>query len=74
MEKKKIIIADWGRNLNYLEKKIKADGFEKQLKISNKFEYGNTLINIIPNNTESISDIDSAILVSSKITKSSFKC
>ena len=58
---KKIIVADWGENANYLEKKIKSDGFEKQLKVSNKFEYGNAIINIIPNNTESISDIDSAI-------------
>ena len=65
---KKIIIADWGENPNYLEKKIKSDGFYRQLKVSNKFEYGETMINIIPNNTGSISDIDSAILVSSKST------
>ncbi len=67
---KKILIADWGKNhTNYLERKLASDGFQDLLEISNKKRLGNTLLDIIPNKTGSKSDIDSAIVVSSKVTK-----
>ncbi len=68
---KPILIADWGENRNYLEKKLIADGFEKLISVGNSFEFGNTQIKIIPNDSGSISDIDSALIVSSKASKKS---
>ncbi len=66
---KKIIIGDWGKNkTNYLERKIRSDGFGNLLCISNNETVNDTEINIIPNNTNSISDIDTALIVSSKQT------
>ncbi|MBO8223300.1 hypothetical protein CUB78_06750 [Prochlorococcus marinus str. XMU1401] len=63
---KKIIIADWGDSKgSFLEKKMQSDGFGKFLTVSNNLDFGKTRVNIIPNSTGSISDIDSAILVSS---------
>lgn len=69
---KKIIIADWGKGkVNYLEKKIKSDGFDNFLCISNSEIFNNTELTIIPNITNSNSDIDTALIVSSKSTKKS---
>lgn len=69
---KEILIADWGaNNTNFLEKKIKSDGLEKYLTITNKKIINNTEINIIPNKTGSISDIDTALIVTSKTLKKS---
>ena len=62
---KKILIADWGKKINYLEKIIKSDGLGHLLEITNKKIIGDTDIRIIPNDTGSISDIDSALLVTS---------
>tara|TARA_B100000579_G_scaffold125174_1_gene100867 strand:- start:473 stop:1798 length:1326 start_codon:yes stop_codon:yes gene_type:complete len=68
--KKKIIIADWGKGKsNYLERKIRSDGFGDLLIISNNETINDTEINIIPNDTNSISDIDTALIVSSKRTR-----
>lgn len=68
---KKIIIADWGSQANYLAKKIAADGHSKNLIVSNNLEIGDTLLKIIPNLTGSNSDIDSAIIIASKSSKKS---
>ena len=69
---KDILIANWGnKKSNFLEKKIRSDGFKNIIKIANTFDKGNTRIDLIPNETGSISDIDSAILVSSKLSKKS---
>lgn len=66
---KKIIIGDWGEDkANYLERKIRSDGFGNLLCISNNETFNDTEINIIPNITNSISDIDTALIVSSKKT------
>ena len=68
--KKKIHIANWGGDYpNYLANKLSSDGFANLLEIKNDIEYGNTHLNIIPNKTGSRSDIDSAIIVSSKASK-----
>jgi len=67
--KKKIIIADWGKDKsNYLERKIRSDGFGDLLSISNNEKINDTELNIIPNDTNSISDIDTALIVSSQRT------
>ncbi len=64
---KKIIIADWGEGkTNYLSRKITSDGFGHLLVVKNNTIFNDTEINIIPNITNSVSDIDSAIIVSSK--------
>tara|TARA_B100001250_G_scaffold412904_1_gene445391 strand:+ start:1878 stop:3200 length:1323 start_codon:yes stop_codon:yes gene_type:complete len=65
-ENQKILIADWGEKPNHLARKIKSDGLGDKLKITNRIEINSTVINIIPNDTQSNSDIDSAIIVSSK--------
>ena len=64
--KQKILIADWGDKTNYLARKLISDGLEENLEIRNRIEINNTLIHIIPNDTNSQSDIDTAIIVSSK--------
>ena len=64
---KEILIADWGdKHPNYLEKKLRNDGLEKFLNVKNHKIINDTEINIIPNKTGSSSDIDSALIVSSK--------
>ena len=69
---KEIIIADWGPNKpNYLKRKIESDNLDSNLSVLNERNIGDTIINIIPNETGDISDIDSSILVSSKSTKKS---
>ncbi len=67
-EDKKILIADWESEPNYLKRKLQADGFEKYIIETNDKVFNNTQINIIPNKTDSQSDVDSAILVTSKIS------
>ncbi len=65
--KKSIIIADWGNGkVNYLERKIKSDGFGDLLIVKNCIRFGETELNILPNHTGSESDIDSALIVSRK--------
>ena len=67
--KKKILIGDWGKDkANFLARKISSDGFGNLLCVSNNKTVNDTEINIIPNNTNSISDIDTALIVSSKRT------
>ncbi len=64
---KKIIIADWGNTQpNYLQKKISSDGFSHLIDITNNQIIKDTEINLIPNHTGSINDIDSALIVSSR--------
>lgn len=70
--KKPILIADWGNSKGgFLHKKIQSDGFGNLVKVSNNIDFGNTKVNIIPNITGSISDIDTAILVTSLESKKS---
>ena len=69
---KEILIADWGdKHPNYLEKKLRNDGLEKFLNVNNHKIFNDTEINIVPNKTGSASDIDSALIVSSKSLKKS---
>ena len=68
---KKILIADWEDKPNYLEKKMKSDGLKDNIYVTQKKIIGDTVISIIPNRTESLSDIDSAIVVSSASSKKS---
>jgi UDP-MurNAc hydroxylase len=58
--KKKIIIAD--HNPNYLAGKMRGDGIECTI-LTNPLTIGNTEIQIMPHETGSIGDIDSAIVV-----------
>ena len=66
---KNILVADWGQHPNYLAKKMASDGFGDNLIISNEITFGDTSVKILPNNTGSASDIDSALIVSSKKSK-----
>lgn len=66
---KKLLIADWGQQANYLQRKMVSDGFGSFLLVANNFSVGDTNIQIIPNETGSKSDIDSALIVSSIDTK-----
>ena len=68
-EGKKIIIADWGSKPNYLKRKLQSDGLEDYVIETNYKVFNNTQINIVPNITDSLSDVDSAILVTSKISE-----
>jgi len=61
---KKILLADWGEHPNYLARKMASDGFWDILLLSNEMIIGDTSIRIIPNHTGSLSDIDSALIVS----------
>ena len=64
--KKQIFIADWGKEKsNFLERKLISDGLGELVLKKNSQTIGDTQINIIPNVTESNSDIDSALIVSS---------
>ena len=58
--KKKVIIAN--HTPNHLYGKMKADGIEATILIE-PLVIGNTMIEILPHKTGSISDIDSAIIV-----------
>lgn len=66
---KNILIADWGGHTNYLARKMGSDGLRDNLLISNEITIGDTSIKVIPNSTGSLSDIDSALIVSSKNSK-----
>lgn len=68
---KKILIADWHEDNNFLAKKITSDGFGDNLLVTNELVRCDTSINIIPNKTGSSSDIDSALIVSSRSSKKS---
>ncbi len=57
--KKPIIIGDF--KINYLLNKMKGDNITPEI-ISHK-QIGNTLLDIVPNDTGSINDIDSALIV-----------
>ena len=50
---------------------MKSDGLKDNIYVTQKKIIGDTLISIIPNRTESLSDIDSAIVVSSASSKKS---
>jgi UDP-MurNAc hydroxylase len=65
---KPIWIADWGNQPDYLAKKIESDGLGQHLKAFSELEIGDTLVNIVPNKTGSLSDIDSALIVASRKT------
>ena len=63
---KKLLIADWESKPNYLKRKLQSDGFEEYILETNSKEINDTTINIIPNITDSQSDVDTALLVTSK--------
>ena len=66
---KSILLADWGQSTNYLAKKMASDGFQDNLITSNETTIGDTSIKIVPNQTGSSSDIDSALIVASNKSK-----
>ena len=61
---KQILIADRGNDPNCLSKKIWSDSLGSSLHVANEMAIGDTKLKTIPNSTGSISDIDSALIVS----------
>lgn len=59
--KKTLLIGDY--RLNHLKNKIISDGFDYEI-LTSKFIKGLTTVEIFPHDTNSLSDIDSAMLVS----------
>ena len=60
---KPIFISDWGDRPNYLSRKISSDGFGHLLTVCNEFTLGSYGLRIIPNKTDSISAIDSSLIL-----------
>ena len=60
---KKILVADWGSNKNYLKFKLMSDGYSSFVEEINEFKVGSTVLKCIPNVTGSSSDIDSCLIV-----------
>lgn len=69
--KKKIIIAD--HMPNFLAGKMRADGIEFSV-LSNVMHIGNTSITVVPHKTNSISDVDSAIVIKYKSRSGKSHC
>ena len=60
---KKIFIAEWGDQVNYLARKMASDGLDEMVVPARKESIGNTSFYIVPKKTRSLSDIDSSLLV-----------
>ena len=69
--KKKVIIAN--HTPNHLYRKMKADGIEAMI-LTEPLVIGNTIIEILPHKTGSISDIDSAIIVKFRDSQTRTHC
>lgn len=65
---KPILIADWGRDKNFLKNKILRDTLKNDLITANLYKAGRTTIKLIPNALGTGEDIDSVILVSDERT------